>query len=73
MGEAVVVLGTRRSESSQRSYRIKKYETLSRRKHFSKHVSIESAFVYAPIADWNTDDVWLFLMQIKMVFLILKS
>ena len=63
-GEAIVVLGTRKSESAARSARLTKYENLSRRDFLSNHTSIESAFVYAPISDWSNDDVWLYLMQV---------
>lgn len=64
-GEAIVVLGTRKAESSGRAARLKKYEEMSRRDFLSNHTSIESAFVYAPISEWSNDDVWLYLMQVR--------
>ena len=64
-GEAIVLLGTRKAESSVRAHRLNKYSANSTRDLLSKHQSIASASVYAPIADWSNDDVWLFLMQKK--------
>lgn len=64
-GEAVVVLGTRKAESSHRASRLKKLEAKRLRDHLSPHSSLLNAYVYAPIADWTNDDVWLFLMQVK--------
>ena len=64
-GEAIVVLGTRKSESASRAARLTLLESKRPRDHLSQHTSLLNAFVYAPIAEWTNDDVWLFLMQVK--------
>jgi DNA sulfur modification protein DndC len=60
-GEVVVVLGVRKSESATRAqvmslHRIKG-STLSR------HSTLPNAFVYTPIEDFATQDVWTYLLQ----------
>ncbi len=62
-GEAIVVLGTRKAESSVRAARIKRLEKSKIRELLTAHSSLENALVYTPISDWSNDDVWLFLMQ----------
>lgn len=63
-GEAIVVLGTRKAESSIRSARMTVDERSRIRERLDPHATMPNSFVYAPIADWSNDDVWLFLMQI---------
>ncbi|MDE0309709.1 MAG: DNA phosphorothioation system sulfurtransferase DndC [Acidiferrobacterales bacterium] len=61
--EAIVVLGTRKAESSERAARINRLQKNSIREHLIPHTTMPNAFVYAPISEWSNDDVWLFLMQ----------
>ena len=63
-GEAIVVLGTRRAESSVRAARMKRADVRSLRDNLSPHPSLPNAYIYSPIHNWSNDDVWLFLMQI---------
>jgi DNA sulfur modification protein DndC len=61
-GEVVVVLGVRKSESATRAqvmnlHRIKG-STLSR------HSTLPNAFVFTPIEDFDTQDVWTYLLQV---------
>ena len=42
---------------------IKKRESTGLRKHLSQHNTMSNALVYAPIKEWDNDDVWLFLME----------
>lgn len=63
-GEAIVVLGTRRAESSVRAARMKRAEARRLREQLSPHPSLPNAYIYSPIQDWSNDDVWIFLMQI---------
>jgi len=69
-GEAIIVLGARKDESMSRAQSMKAHEIKSsiktkqnaiQTKLLRKHTSLASAFVYAPIEDWNLDDVWTFL------------
>jgi DNA sulfur modification protein DndC len=64
-GEAIVVLGTRKAESSARARVMNRLETQRLRDHLSPNVSLPNSFVYSPIENWSNDDVWLFLMQYK--------
>lgn len=64
-GEAIVVLGVRKAESTVRAARMNANDEGARREHLSSHGSLPNAFIYSPIADWSNDDVWTFLMQVK--------
>jgi DNA sulfur modification protein DndC len=59
-GEVIVVLGVRKTESATRMQLMNTYqekgETVLRR-----HTSLTGAYVYAPIAEFSTDDVWEYL------------
>lgn len=59
--EAIILLGTRSAESSSRAASIKKHEVkgLRLRKHLLPNV-----FVYAPIKDVTTNEVWQYLNQV---------
>lgn len=60
-GEVVMVLGVRRQESATRAQVMSLHSIEGSR--LSKHSSLLNAFVYAPIADFSTDDVWTYLLQ----------
>ena len=64
-GEAILVLGTRKAESSARAKVMNRYEDRRTRERLSPNGSLPNSFVYSPLEDWTNDDVWLFLMQIK--------
>lgn len=63
-GEAILVLGTRKSESAVRARVMERYEKKRVRDRLSPNSSLPNSFVYTPVEDWTNDDVWLFLMQI---------
>jgi DNA sulfur modification protein DndC len=62
-GEAILVLGTRKAESSGRRSRMERTEAARIREKLSPNESLPNSLVYSPIEDWSNDDVWLFLMQ----------
>jgi DNA sulfur modification protein DndC len=62
-GEAILVLGTRKAESSGRAARMKSLETRRVRDRLSPNSNLPNSLVYSPVEDWTNDDVWLFLMQ----------
>jgi DNA sulfur modification protein DndC len=62
-GEAIVVLGIRKAESSRRAATMKKLEEKRVRERLSPNASLPNSLVYSPIEDWRTDEVWLYLMQ----------
>ena len=64
-GEAILVLGTRKAESSVRSANMKKYEVTSTRELLSTHGQLDRSWVYTPISSWTNDDVWIYLNQIE--------
>ena len=64
-GEAILVLGTRKAESSVRSKVMSQYEKRRIRDHLSPNASLPNSLVYSPLENWSNDDVWLFLMQVK--------
>jgi len=63
-GEAIILLGARRSESATRAGVIARMERLSVRDNLTPHPDLPSALVYKPIVEWTDDDVWLYLMQV---------
>ena len=64
-GEAILVLGTRKAESSARSGRMTALEDLRVRDRLSPNQSLPNSLVFSPIEDWTNDDVWMFLVQQK--------
>lgn len=62
-GEAILVLGTRKAESSVRSHRMTTLEAKRSRDLLSPNESLPNCLVYSPIENWSNDDVWTFLMQ----------
>ncbi|MHB8712507.1 MAG: DNA phosphorothioation system sulfurtransferase DndC [Trichloromonadaceae bacterium] len=64
-GEAILVLGTRKAESSTRAANMTRHEIGRVRDRVSPNSSLPGSLVYSPIEDWTNDDVWFFLMQSK--------
>lgn len=62
-GEAILVLGTRKAESSGRHARMSALESRRVRDLLSPNESLPNALVYSPVENWSNDDVWTFLMQ----------
>ena len=60
---AVLLVGTRRSESQNRSRNMKKHGVKAHK--MSPHGSIEGCRMFAPLADLQDEDVWMILMQLK--------
>jgi len=60
-GAAIILLGTRSAESSNRAASIKRHEVkgLRLRKH-----QLPNAYVYAPIKDVTTNELWQYLNQV---------
>jgi DNA sulfur modification protein DndC len=62
-GEVILVLGTRKAESSKRAMTMKKYEKNRVRDRLSPNSRLPNSLIYSPIEDWRTDEVWMYLMQ----------
>lgn len=62
-GEAILVLGTRKAESSKRHANMKKYEQQRERRRLSPNAKLPNCLIFSPVEEWTNDDVWTFLMQ----------
>lgn len=62
-GETIVVLGTRKAESSKRATTMRKHEAGRVRDRLSPNARLPNSLVYSPIEDWRNDEVWLYLNQ----------
>jgi DNA sulfur modification protein DndC len=60
-GEAIILLGTRSDESSNRAASIKRHEIKGQR--LRKH-PLPNAYVYTPIKDVSTNELWQYLNQV---------
>lgn len=63
-GEAILVLGIRKAESSARARVMERHEKGRVRDRLSPNASLPNSLVYSPIEAWSNDDVWIFLMQV---------
>ena len=64
-GETILVLGTRKAESSKRAMTMKKHEKNRVRDRLSPNARLPNSLIYSPIEDWRTDEVWMYLMQFE--------
>ena len=62
-GEAILVLGTRKAESTRRAANMTEHEKGRVRDRLSPNSSLPGSLVYTPVENWTNDDVWFFLMQ----------
>ncbi|MDA7986933.1 MAG: DNA phosphorothioation system sulfurtransferase DndC [Alphaproteobacteria bacterium] len=60
-GEAIVVLGTRKDESGSRQQLMNLYEIEG--SFLSRHSKFAQTYVYTPLRDFTTEDVWNYLLQ----------
>lgn len=61
-GEVVVILGVRKAESATRAQVMSLHEIKG--SLLSRHTTLPSAFVYTPIKDFSTKEVWMYLLQV---------
>ncbi|RUW53356.1 DNA phosphorothioation system sulfurtransferase DndC [Mesorhizobium sp. M1A.F.Ca.ET.072.01.1.1] len=59
-GQAVLLLGVRSAESTQRRRSVSRYDNGQR---LNPHNSLQNCLVYKPIVDLSTDEVWQTLLQ----------
>ena len=62
-GEVIVTLGTRKAESFTRAKTMEKYAKGRYRDRLNNHTSFPNSYIYTPIEDWQTSEVWMYLMQ----------
>ena len=67
-GEAILVLGTRKAESSARAANMEHYENTESNTRkadgLTANGSLDRVWVYAPISEWTNDDVWIYLNSV---------
>ncbi len=61
-GEVIMVLGVRKQESATRMQLMSTYQVKGHL--LRRHSALAGAWVYAPVADFSTDDVWTYLLQV---------
>ncbi|MEL7038829.1 MAG: DNA phosphorothioation system sulfurtransferase DndC [Cyanobacteria bacterium J06592_8] len=61
--QAIVVLGTRKTESASRAKIMEKREARRVQERLCPHPQLPDSLIYTPIEEWRTDEVWLYLMQ----------
>jgi DNA sulfur modification protein DndC len=64
VGEAIILLGTRSDESVTRARSIEKSRIHINSERLQKHV-LPNAFVFAPLKDVETDELWQYLLQVN--------
>lgn len=68
-GEAILVLGARSEESQARAKVLKANETLRGTLWYDSVLSpsrtLAGVRIYTPVEPWTSDDVWMFLTQVK--------
>jgi DNA sulfur modification protein DndC len=63
-GKTMVVLGTRKAESSNRAKSMEKYDLKEITGGKIRKHSLPNSWMYAPIMDLTTDEVWKYLIQV---------
>ncbi len=63
-GEIVLVLGTRKTESLTRAINMEKRALRERiQARLNLHPRFPNSYIYTPIEDWQTSEVWFYLLQ----------
>ncbi|ABA21827.1 Phosphoadenosine phosphosulfate reductase [Trichormus variabilis ATCC 29413] len=62
-GETILVLGTRKAESTKRAATMKKHQAGRVRDRLSPNASLPNSLIYTPIEDWSNNEVWIYLNQ----------
>ena len=62
-GEIIMVLGTRKAESTARARNMEYYESKRVREYLSPNPTLNNELIFSPLSEWSNDDVWGFLMQ----------
>lgn len=61
-GEVILVLGSRRGESSTRDQVLQMHRFTGTQ--LARHGQLPGAWVYMPIEEFSTDDIWTYLLQV---------
>lgn len=63
-GEAILLLGVRRSESAQRAKNLARHDAVSDGR-LTPHTDFKGCYVFTPIKDLTTDEVWMTLLNCR--------
>jgi DNA sulfur modification protein DndC len=61
-GAAILIFGVRKDESTSRKRNIDKYQNIAE-SNLTPHSTLSGAYIYRPIFDLSTDDVWELLAE----------
>lgn len=61
-GEVIILLGTREAESNNRKKSMERYKIDNQR--LKRHVDLNLAYVYTPLGNLTTNEIWQYLMQV---------
>jgi DNA sulfur modification protein DndC len=64
VGRAIILLGTRKDESISRAKSIEKFKSNIDASRLRKHHQLTNAFVFAPLTEITTQEVWQYLLQV---------
>lgn len=68
-GQAILVLGTRKAESTARATSMEHYENIETNTRkadgLTANGTLDRVWVYTPISEWTNDDVWVFLNSVS--------
>lgn len=62
-GEVILLLGVRSAESQARATNMAKHATRSMDERLSPHADLQGCYVFSPIKDLTTKEVWIMLLQ----------
>ena len=62
-GEVLLILGTRKAESAARARTMAKHEDKDMPDRINPNSSLPNSFIFTPVEDWSTDDIWFFLIE----------
>lgn len=63
LGEVIILLGTRTNESSTRARSMKRSKIHIKGERLRKNTQLLNAYIFAPISDVLTDELWVYLLQ----------
>jgi len=64
-GEAILVLGMRKAESTRRSKVMSNHAKKAVAARLTPNSALHNCLVYTPIEDWTNDDVWFYINRVK--------
>jgi len=63
LGDVILLLGVRRTESARRAASANKYDQMEKNGRLNPHNDLPGCWVFRPILEFTTDEVWQILLQ----------